>query len=203
MKLIHEARMVLHTIGNRLVAEGLGDDVGDFGFLLADEVEAWLQDPGSFTDTIRSQHTLYDEYSGLQEPFVFLGEQQDPSMWVGKGEAPVEPVQAGDVLAGSPGCPGQITGVARVVLSPLDPTALGTGEILVAPITDPAWTPLFVAAGGVIMDVGAAQSHAIIVDREFGIPCVPSVTEGTRRIPDGATVQVNGDAGTVTILALP
>ena len=203
VKLIHEARMAMHTIGNRLVAEGLCDDVGDFGFLLADEVEAWLDDPGSFTDTIRSRHALYDQYAGLQEPFVFHGEQPDPSTWPGRGETPVEPVQAGDVLTGFPGCPGKVTGVARVVLNPLDPTALGPGEILVAPITDPAWTPLFVAAGGVIVDVGAAQSHAMIVSRELGIPCVPSVTDGTRRIPDGATVEVNGDAGTVTILALP
>ena len=74
---------------------------------------------------------------------------------------------------------------------------------IVAPITDPSWTPLFVAAGGVIVDVGAAQSHAMIVSRELGIACVPSVTNATRRIPDGATVEVNGDAGTVTILALP
>ena len=72
-----------------------------------------------------------------------------------------------------------------------------------APITDPSWTPLFVSAGGVIVDVGAAQSHAMIVSRELGIACVPSVTDATRRIPDGATVTVNGDAGTVTIVALP
>jgi len=55
----------------------------------------------------------------------------------------------------------------------------------------------------VIVDVGAAQSHAMIVSRELGIACVPSVTDATRRIPDGATVEVNGDAGTVTIVALP
>jgi pyruvate,water dikinase len=96
-----------------------------------------------------------------------------------------------------------VTGTARVILDPLDPTALGAGEILVAPITDPAWTPLFVSAGGVIVDVGAAQSHAMIVSRELGIPCVPSVTNATRRIPDGATVFIDGDAGTVTIVALP
>jgi pyruvate,water dikinase len=54
-----------------------------------------------------------------------------------------------------------------------------------------------------VVDVGAAQSHAMIVSRELGIPCVPSVTNATRRIPDGATVLVDGDAGTVTVLALP
>ena len=109
----------------------------------------------------------------------------------------------GDVLAGVLGCPGKVTGIARVVLDPGDPTALGPGEILVAPITDPSWTPLFVPAAGVIVNVGAAQSHAMIVSRELGIPCVPSAIDATRRIPDGATVEVDGDAGQVTIVALP
>jgi pyruvate,water dikinase len=73
--------------------------------------------------------------------------------------------------------------------------------VLVAPITDPSWTPLFVPAAGVIVDVGAPLSHAIIVSRELGIPCVVSVTDATRRIPDGAFVEVNGDNGTVTVLS--
>ncbi|MCC7089197.1 MAG: phosphoenolpyruvate-utilizing protein, partial [Dehalococcoidia bacterium] len=133
----------------------------------------------------------------------FWGTQPDPSTWPAKGTTAVDAVKVGDVLQGFQGCPGQVTGTARVVLDPIDPTACGPGEILVAPMTDPSWTPLFVAAGGVIVDVGAAQSHAMIVSRELGIPCVPSVTDATRRIPDGATVLVNGDAGTVTIVALP
>ena len=108
--------------------------------------------------------------------------------------------RAGDVLRGCPGCRGRVAGVARGILDPVGPTALEPGDIRVAPITDPSWTPLFVSAGGVIVDVGAAQSHAMIVSRELGIPCVPSVTNGTRRIPNGATVTVNGDAGTVTIV---
>lgn len=67
-------------------------------------------------------------------------------------------------------------------------------------MTDPARTPLFVAAAGVVVDVGAALSHAIIVSRELGIPCVVSVTGRTSRIPDGAEIEVDGTAGTVTIL---
>lgn len=67
------------------------------------------------------------------------------------------------------------------------------------------WRDALVRMGGfaVIVDVGGTQSHAMIVSRELGIPCVPSVTNATRRIPDGATVEVDGDAGQVTILALP
>ena len=102
-----------------------------------------------------------------------------------------------------PGCPGTYRGTARVVLDPADPQALEPGDILVAPHTDPAWTPLFVPAGGVVVDVGAALSHAIIVSRELGIPCVVSATDATKRIPDGATIEVNGDTGAVTVIELP
>jgi pyruvate,water dikinase len=203
IKLIHEARMAMHTIGRRMVAAGVCDEVADFGLLLADEVDRWLEHPEQFTETLRQRQRLFDAYASLQEPFVFYGTIPDPSTWPPKGATEVGTLTVGDVLTGFQGCPGQVTGVARVILDPLDPTALAPGEILVAPITDPAWTPLFVAAGGVAVDVGAAQSHAMIVSRELGIPCVPSVTDATRRIPDGATVRVDGDAGTVTILALP
>ena len=69
--------------------------------------------------------------------------------------------------------------------------------------TDPSWTPLFLAAGAVVVNIGAQGSHASIVSRELGIPCVASVTDATMRIPDGATITVDGAAGTVTIVALP
>jgi pyruvate,water dikinase len=85
-------------------------------------------------------------------------------------------------------------------MSSYDPTALEPGDVLVAPITDPSWTPLFVPAAAVIVDVGAPLSHAIIVSRELGIPCVVSVTDATRKIRDGALVRVDGDTGAVTVL---
>ena len=90
---------------------------------------------------------------------------------------------AGDTLAGLPGCPGAVEGVARVMLDPSDPTALEPGDVLVAPITDPSWTPLFVPAAAVVVDVGALQSHAVIVSRELGIPCVVSATGATKAHP--------------------
>ena len=87
------------------------------------------------------------------------------------------------------------------MLDPSDPTALEPGDVLVAPITDPSWTPLFVPAAAVVVDVGALQSHAVIVSRELGIPCVVSATGATQRIPSGARVRVDGAAGTVTVSA--
>jgi rifampicin phosphotransferase len=71
------------------------------------------------------------------------------------------------------------------------------------PRLDPAWTPLFVALAGVVVDVGAPLSHAAIVSRELGVACVVSATHASRRIPDGATITVDGDTGTVTVISLP
>jgi pyruvate,water dikinase len=96
-------------------------------------------------------------------------------------------------------CSGEATGTARVITDPTDPGQLTPGDILVAPITDPAWTPLFLAAAGVVVDVGAQQSHAANVSRELGIPTVVSATEASSTIPDGATVTVNGSTGVVTV----
>ena len=82
---------------------------------------------------------------------------------------------------------------------PRRPRDLEPGDVLVAPITDPAWTPLFVPACAVVVDVGAQLSHAVIVSRELGIPCAVSVTGATSLIPDGALVTVDGTTGTVTV----
>jgi phosphohistidine swiveling domain-containing protein len=69
-----------------------------------------------------------------------------------------------------------------------------------SPITHPSWTPLFLAAGGVIVDVGAVMSYSVIVSRDLGIPCAVSVTDATRIIPNGALIELDGDTGAVTIL---
>ena len=117
--------------------------------------------------------------------------------------AAADVTEVGEVLQGVPGCPGTARGTARVVLDPYDPGDLNPGDIMVAPLTDPAWTPLFMTAAGVVVDVGGQISHAVIVSRELGLPCVVSVEHASVRIPDGATIEVNGDTGQVTVLDLP
>ena len=87
-----------------------------------------------------------------------------------------------------------------MVTDPGDPQGLQPGDVLVAPLTDPTWTPLFVPAEAVVVDVGAIMSHAVIVSRELGIPCVVSATEATKRIADGAIIEVDGGRGTVTVV---
>jgi pyruvate,water dikinase len=107
----------------------------------------------------------------------------------------------GETLKGDGGSPGIVRGRARIVLDPADARGLNPGDILVAPLTDPAWTPLFLPAGAVVVNVGALMSHAVIVSRELGIPCVVAVQGATDRITDGAMLEVDGTAGTVTVLA--
>jgi pyruvate,water dikinase len=200
IKLVHEGRVMLRELGKRMAERGLLDDERDIPFLKADELHDWLADPDAFRDEIRDRKIRYEELGTIEPPFVFEGEPPPPSTWPKRDSRPVAVAGPGDVLAGIPGCPGQAIGRARVVLDPHEPGALEPGDVLVAAITDPSWTPLFVPASAVIVDVGAPLSHAIIVSRELGIPCVVSVTDGTRRIPDGALVRVDGDTGTVTIV---
>ena len=140
--------------------------------------------------------------SGLVPPFIFQGKVPELSSWQSRDQ-PVAAAVAGDQLQGIAGCPGVAQGRARVVLDPADPGDLGPGDVLIAPITDPSWTPLFLAAEAVVVDVGATMSHAVIVSRELGIPCVVSAVDATRSIPDGAMIEVDGNNGTVKILEVP
>jgi pyruvate,water dikinase len=110
---------------------------------------------------------------------------------------------AGDVLTGAGAAPGLATGRARIVLDPEEPGDLGPGDILVVHTTDPSWSPLFLAVAGVVCDVGAVASHASIVSRELGVPCAVSVVSATVRIPDGATITVDGSSGRVVVDAVP
>ena len=85
-----------------------------------------------------------------------------------------------------------------MILDPADPRQLEPGDVLVCPITDPSWTPLFLGAVAVVCDTGALQSHAAIVSRELGIPAVLSVP-GITAVADGTMLHVDGTNGTVTI----
>jgi pyruvate,water dikinase len=201
IRAIHEMRMPMREIGRRMVAIGAFDEIEDFGFLKVAEMSQLFTDPHTLTATLRERRAEYEALQQVEPPFLFVGEPQSgPAHWPRRDAATADQLAIGESLMGLPGCPGVVEGVARVILDSNDPAALNPGDILVAPITDPSWTPLFVPAGGVVVDVGAPLSHAIIVSRELGIPCVISATNATRRIPDGARVRIDGGTGLVEVL---
>ncbi len=198
IKVLHEVRMAAFALAART-----GYTTSQICMLLNDELDAFATSPDEFRARLAQRERQYLELFDLEPPFIVHGSVPPLSTWSRKGESRAAMVTKGEVLSGMSGAPGTYTGRARVILDPADPLALEPGDVLVAPITDPAWTPLFVPAGAVVVNVGALVSHAIIVSRELGIPCVVSVTDATDRIPDGAIVTVDGTSGTVTVVSMP
>jgi rifampicin phosphotransferase len=112
----------------------------------------------------------------------------------------LEPTHSSDVVQGAAVSRGQAIGLVRVISSEREFWKLQQGEVLVAPYTNPTWTPLFALASAVVVDVGGVSSHAAIVAREYGIPAVMGTFNGTRKLQDGQRVLVDGDRGRVVVL---
>ena len=203
IRAVGEIRMCFDELGRRQVADGNLDHHRQIYMLAEDELDAYFADPASFRSTIIEREADYLALYDVEPPYIVDVAAAPLREWTRRGVTEIEPVSVGDVLKGVAGSPGIATGTAKVLLSVDDPTELEDGDILIAPSTDPAWTPIFLAAGAVVVNVGSVGTHAVIVSRELGIPCVPSIADATRRIPTGATITVNGHEGTVTIDALP
>lgn len=202
-------RTVLLEVGERLVAGGVAARVDDVFFLTMDEVREWLAYQGSrdaHRDWSDPQHLALRIAARRAEHAVFCAAPDPPSTFVlnaGRVEPTENPETAvsGPRLAGLGGSPGRVTGVARVIRQPGDGDRLGPGEILVAPYTDVGWTPMFLLAGGVVMDIGGPLSHSCVVAREYGIPAVVNVGSATTAIKDGQLITVDGDRGVVYLNA--
>jgi pyruvate,water dikinase len=204
IRALHEVRMAFRELGRRRAAEGTLKDPHHVFALLDSELDQFLFEGSSMKDTLAARHAQWQELQLLEPPFFIKNGVVPPlSEYKKKGQSNAAKAVVGDVVQGVPGCTGQYVGRARVILDPTEPGDLEPGDVLIAPNTDPAWTPLFMSCGAVVVNVGAAISHAIIVSRELGLPCVVSATDATVRIPDGALIEVNGDTGAVTILEVP
>ena len=201
IRVINEIRVAFEELGTQAVNLGHLSDHKHIFMLTDDELETYVSDPATMRLKLEDRFAMYEELKKLEPPF-FIKDGIVPALSTYKklGSEQVESAVAGDVLVGVAGSPGTVTGTAKVILDPTDPFTLEPGDILVAPLTDPSWTPLFMTAGAVVVDVGGQRSHAVIVSRELGLPCVISVTDGTKKIPNGSQIEVNGSTGEVTIL---
>jgi pyruvate,water dikinase len=199
---IHEVRVCFDEIGRRMVAAGHLGSTEQVYMLLESELDQYLGDPASFKAVLAERFVDHQALALLDPPYIIGMDVPPLSQWPRRDKASTEIVKVGDVLKGVACSAGEYTGTARIILDPFDPSGLEASDILVTLNTDPSWTPLFLASGAVVVNLGAVGSHASIVSRELGIPCVASVADATKKIPDGANITVNGSTGTITINSL-
>jgi len=189
------ARKALLEVGQEFVEAGIINRADDLSFLKLNELEALSK------NKTRDWKSLIAERRAAYERE--LRRRQVPRVLVSDGRAFYEGVGAetdtGDAITGSPVSPGVAEGIVHVVHDPRG-VHLVPGEILVCPGTDPAWTPLFMAAGGLVTEVGGMMTHGSVVAREYGIPAVVGVHEATIRLKDGQKIRVDGTQGKITVL---
>lgn len=199
--LTHEQRLAALELGRRAQAVGAVPDRRRVFMLLASELEDFAARPHFYTETLADREREYLALFDLVPPFVLVGDPPPRSQWARRDGRLVEELAVGESIVAVSGSPGRARGRACVLLDQADADRLEPGDVLVTEITDPSWTPLFMAASAVVCNVGAPFSHAAIVSREIGIPCVMSAADATRRIPHGAQLEVDGTAGTLTRIA--
>ena len=190
--LMARARRLLWTVGEELAEAGRLQSAGDIFFLSLPEAWAALagEDPRSL---VRDRRTVYEREIGRRHvPRLLLSDGTEPAV-----ETQDVRVSEEGVLRGTPASGGVVTENARVILDPGE-AGLEPGEILVAPSTDPGWTPLFLTAGGLVMEMGGPMSHGAIVAREYGIPAVVGVPDATGRIRTGQRITVDGSTGEIS-----
>lgn len=197
---LYPIRVALFELAERVRLRGGPTDRNDMFLVTADELRDFVASPEAFTSVIDERRRQRDDLQARVPPFVFEGEVPDPASWPLRSFLSDDLVDDVRELRGDGVCPGVARGTVCIVRDPADPRALGPVDILVAPITDPAWTPLFLAVAGVVVEVGAQLSHAAIVARELGIPAIVSVAGATTRLVDGQLVEIDGAAGTITVL---
>ncbi|MDE8588400.1 PEP/pyruvate-binding domain-containing protein [Arthrobacter sp. NQ4] len=191
-----EMHRQLDAIGDELAKTGSIAHPGDVFFLDFGELRVALRG-ADVRKLVAERRRMYDvELRRRHVPRLLLSDGTDVEAAMMAASAAQPGPAAADRLTGTPASAGTATGKVRVVLDPVG-AHIEPGEILVAPSTDPGWTPLFMTAGALVMEMGGVISHGAVVAREYGIPAVVGVADATERLRDGQSVTVDGAAGTV------
>jgi len=198
-------RRLLRELGRRFADAGAIGQPDDIFWLEEAEVEALTvalergETLDSHAESVRERQAVWRARKrATPPPQLPMGKKYmgfDVEAMLSGGEGDLE----GNTLKGVATSPGRVTAPARVLHGPEDFDQMQPGDVLVAAITTPAWTPLFAMAAAVVTDVGGPLSHGSIVAREYGIPAVMGTGTATRRIRSGQTVTVDGSEGTVTM----
>ncbi len=188
-------RKALLEAGEEFAKAGTIAQADDLAFLKLDELESLARnEPRDWKALIAERRAIYErERKRRQVPRILVSDGR--AFHEGLGAK----TDTGNMITGSPVSPGVAEGIVHIILDPRG-AQLAPGEILVCPGTDPAWTPLFMAAGGLITEVGGMMTHGSVVAREYGIPAVVGVHQATTRLKDGQRIRIDGTAGQIIIL---
>jgi pyruvate,water dikinase len=181
------------AIARKFIERGLLEDEEDIFFLGREEVVAVEEGRMSARDIalrVRARRNMYVKYSAKEPPKFLQGwrtfeDEQLPD--------------DGQGLRGIAASPGVVTGRARVCRKLEDVSKIEKGDILVTVATDPGWTTVFAFIGGVVVETGGVVAHAVMISREYGIPCVAHLSQACDLIPDGELITVDGASGRVII----
>jgi len=191
VRLLYRARELLLGIGRELEAKGKLAAVDEIFLLDLPELRSAIEGADLRQQADVRRASMARERDRRRIPRVLLSDGTDAELLL------IADQPAGSLI-GTPASAGRVTGRARVVMDPAG-ARIEPGEILVAPSTDPGWTPLFLTAGGLVMEMGGAMSHGAVVAREYGIPAVVGLPQATARLQTGQWITVDGGAGTVTV----
>ena len=188
MRVFALGHALVAPVGADLAKRGLLDTADDVFFLNLPELRRAFAGEDLRKTVIERRDGYRREQGRRHIPRVLLSDGTDAETEL--------PASTDGGIRGTPASPGVARGIARVILSPIG-ARLEPGEVLVAPSTDPGWTPLFLTASALVMEMGGMMSHGAVVAREYGIPAVVGVPDATARIATGDHVTVDGSAGTV------
>ncbi|HEY1441627.1 MAG TPA: PEP-utilizing enzyme [Mycobacterium sp.] len=184
-------RLMLREYGRRLAAAGVFQTADDVFYLLVDELNSL---PPNVSDVVTRRRAEQRALAAVYPPPAF-SESWQPA------DTSVTVLAVGDIMYGRGICGGRVRGRVRIV-RPETIDDLQPGEILVAEVTDVGYTPAFAYAAAVVTDLGGPMSHAAVVAREFGVPCVVNADGASRRLPGGSVVDVDGATGEIRVIAL-
>mgnify|MGYP002632054570 CR=1 FL=1 len=192
-RLLLRTKRIFERTGALLERDGRLAAGEDLVFLELEELRGLASgalEPGTAAARIRDRRDEFDRNVELSHPDFLEGQE---------GEALPGEEGTPRWLVGQPISPGTVRGTVRILRSLDDAGKLQPGDILVARATDPGWTPLFLTAKGLILELGSVLSHGAVVAREYGLPAVVNVDGATRRLKDGMIVTVDGDRGRVVV----
>jgi pyruvate,water dikinase len=187
----------VRELGRRLAAAGRVAGVDDVFHLRMEELALAVQDPAfDVQAAVHRELARRAAWRRVEVPNRFTSEEVDGIAARGLG-----PLAGADTLTGTAVSPGVAEAPACVLRSPEEGARMPSGAVLVAPATDPGWTPLFARASAVVVEIGGLFSHAATVAREYGLPAVSNVDRVTDRLADGDVVRVDGARGTVDVVS--